>query len=182
MQVPLGSEDDSFPLGLVGVKIGEGGYNKVFLMSSPAHPNHSSIIKPFVLRLQKEDNLPPYQVVNEVTCISMISSNHPDIPVPKVYAFAADTRNPFIDQEYIDGETLSSSWSHYTENEKQQVAHRIADIIVDMGEVRFDAIGGFTGDADSLLGPTVEGSKLFKNKFHSKECYNIGPFNNTEEY
>jgi len=117
-----------------------------------------------VLRLPKEDNLLPYQVLNEVTCISMISSNCPNIPVPSVYAFSPDAPNPFIVQEYIDGETLSSLWNHYTEDDKQQVALKIANIIVDMGELRFDGIGSFTGDADHLLGPTVEGSKIFKGR------------------
>jgi len=48
---------------------------------------------------------------------------------------------------------------------------------VNMGEIRFDRIGGFTGGENCLLGPTVEGSKLFKGrgKFHSNDCYHIGP-------
>lgn len=70
----------------------------------------------------------------------------------------------FIVQEYIDGNPLSSSWNGYTEDEKRQVAQQIANIIVNMGEIRFDQIGSFTGDAGALLGPTVEGSKLFKGR------------------
>jgi hypothetical protein len=103
--------------------------------------------------------------MNEVNCISMISSRCLDIPVPEVYAFSSDVPDSFIAQEYIDGNPLSSSWSGYTEDEKRQVAQQIAEIIVNMGEIRFDQIGGFsTGDAGALLGPTVEGSKLFKGR------------------
>ena len=121
-------------------------------------------MEPFVVRLPKEDTLLPYQVMNEVNCISMISSRCPDIPVSEVYAFSADVPDSFIAQEYIDGNPLSSSWNGYTEDEKRQVAQQIADIIVNMGEIRFDQIGSFTGDAGALLGPTVEGSKLFKGR------------------
>ena len=121
-------------------------------------------MKPFVLRLLKGDALLPYQVVNEVNCISMVSSCCPNIPVPMVYAFSSDPINPFIAEEYIAGDTLSSSWNHYNEDEKRQVAQQIADIVVTMGETRFDYIGSFTGDAGCLLGPTVEGSKLFKGR------------------
>ena len=81
------------------------------------------------------------------------------------------------------------------------MSERIAEIIVHMGETRFDMIGGFTGDKNCLLGPTVEGSKLFKGrvsspflylllaadgngqgKFHSNDCYHIGPYKSTKEY
>ena len=77
----------------------------------------------------------------------------------------------------------------------------MAEIIVNMGEMRFDGIGGFTGGKNCLLGPTVEGSKLFKgrvsssflyllcttdsngqDKFHSNSCYHIGPYKSTKEY
>jgi len=79
-------------------------------------------------------------VVDEVTCISMISSNCHDILVPNVYAFAADVPNPFVAAEHIDGEPLSTLWSRYTENDKLQVVHRIAGIIMDMGEMCFKDI------------------------------------------
>ena len=103
--------------------------------------------------------------------------------------------------EYIRGEPLSSCWNRFAESEKYQVSERIADIIVHMGDTRFDMIGGFTGDKNYLLGPTVEGSKLFKGrvsspflylllaadgngqgKFHSNDCYHIGPYKGTKEY
>jgi aminoglycoside phosphotransferase (APT) family kinase protein len=131
-------------------------------------PIQFSTITPFVLRLPKQSSLLPYQVVNGVTCLSIISSHSPDVPVPKVHTFAADSPNAFIAEEYVDREILSSCWNHYTEDKKRQVAYRIAQIIVSMGEMRFDGIGGFTsGGADCLLGSTVEGSKLFKGQVSS---------------
>ncbi|KDR81324.1 hypothetical protein GALMADRAFT_91910 [Galerina marginata CBS 339.88] len=171
--------------GLKAVKLGEGGYNEVFLISpTDYHSSHFNVIKPFALRLPKGDALLPYQVMNEVNCILMISSRCLDIPVPEVYAFSSDMPDSFIAQEYIDGVSLSSSWNGYTEDEKRQVAKQIADIIVSMGEIRFDQIGSFAGDAGALLGPTVEGGKLFKGraKFHSQACYDIGPYKSTKDY
>jgi hypothetical protein len=94
----------------------------------------------------------------------MISARCPNIPVPKIYASSADGRNPFVAQEFIDGEPLSTIWHRYTETEKHAVALKIAEIIVDMAETRFSAIGGFASPAGSILGPTIEGSKLFKGR------------------
>lgn len=175
------NEDSGLFSGPSIVKLGEGGYNDVFLISSDVNPNP---FKVFVLRLPKEECLLPYQVLNEITCISVVASYCPDIPVPAVYAFATDTSGAFIAQEYIRGEPLSSCWNCFTENEKYQVSQRIAEIIVNMGEMRFDGIGGFTGGKNCLLGPTVEGSKLFKgrDKFHSNNYYHIGPYKSTKEY
>ncbi|KIM68986.1 hypothetical protein SCLCIDRAFT_809429 [Scleroderma citrinum Foug A] len=148
------------------VKLAEGGYNDVFLISSDVNPSPFEV---FVLRLPKEECLLPYQVLNEINCISVVASYCPDIPVPAVHAFATDTSGAFIAQEYIRGEPLSSCWNCFTENEKYQVSQRIAEIIVNMGEMRFDGIGGFTGGKNCLLGPTVEGSKLFKGR-HQGVC------------
>ncbi|KAG1906342.1 kinase-like domain-containing protein, partial [Suillus fuscotomentosus] len=138
----------------------------------------------FALRLPKPDTLLPHQILNEVASISLISARCPNIPVPKIYAFRADGLNPFVAQEYIDGEPLSSIWTRYTEAEKHSVALKIAEIIVDMAGTRFSAIGGFASPTSHALGPTVEGSKLFKGrgKFHSNRCYPIGPYETTKEY
>jgi tRNA A-37 threonylcarbamoyl transferase component Bud32 len=104
-------------------------------------------MKPFVLRLPKKENLLPYQVLNEITCISIVSSNCPDIPVPVVHVFAMDTSDHFIVEEYVHGEPLSSCWNLFSETEKQHVVQRIA---VYKGEMYFDGIGGFTGSKDCL--------------------------------
>ena len=99
-------------------------------------------IEVFRLRLPKAYALLPYQILNEVVCISMISARCPNIPVPKICAFDAKTPNPFVTQEYIDGEPLSTIWNHYTQAEKRLVALKIAEIIVDMAEMRFSGIVG----------------------------------------
>jgi hypothetical protein len=65
-------------------------------------------MKPFVLRLPKQEILLPYQVLNEITCISIVSSNWPGFPLPVVHAFATDISDAFIAEEYLHGEPLSS--------------------------------------------------------------------------
>jgi hypothetical protein len=165
------------------LKLGEGGYNDVFLISlvsvlllrnrvNSTHLIHQGVDpNPFVLRLPKEGCLLPYQVLNEITCISVVASYCPNIPVPAVLGFAADSSDAFILQEYICGEPLSSCWNRFAESEKYQVSQRIAEIIVQMGEMRFDMIGGFTGGKNGLLGPTVEGCKLFNGRVSSPFMY-----------
>ncbi|KIK40673.1 hypothetical protein CY34DRAFT_806970 [Suillus luteus UH-Slu-Lm8-n1] len=179
-----GGDDRPTPEVIVDRKLGEGGYNDVYLISWLSDWDDSTRSKSFALRIPKEDMLLPHQILNEVASISMISVRCPNIPVPKIYASSADGPNPFIAQEFIDGEPLSTIWPRYTEMEKHAVAQKIAEIIVDMAETRFSAIGGFASPTSSTLGPTVEGSKLFKGrgKFHSNRCYPIGPYKTTKEY
>ena len=119
------NKDNISFLELGAVKLREGSYNDVFLISSihsllvekssglhSTHLGHQfGAIKPFVLFL-------PYRVLNEVTCISIISSNCPDIPIPVVHAFATDTSSPFIAEEHLHGKPLSSHWFRFCENEK----------------------------------------------------------------
>ncbi|KAG1720999.1 hypothetical protein EDB19DRAFT_1917601 [Suillus lakei] len=106
------------------------------------------------------------EILNEVASISMIFARCLDIPVPKIYTFSADGPNQLVAQEYID------------------VAQKIAEIIVDMAETRFSGIGGFSSGTSYTLGPTVEGSKLFKGRgrVHSNRCYPIGPYKTIKEY
>lgn len=64
----------------------------------------------------------------------------------------------------MDGELLSTIWIHYTQTENSSVALKIAEMITDMGEMRFSGIGGFTSRTTYALGPTVEVSKLCKGR------------------
>jgi hypothetical protein len=113
-------------------------------------------------------------VLNEVACISIISARCPNIPVPKIHAFGAEALNSFVAQEYMDGEPLSSIWKRYTQREKGLVALKIAEIVVNMGEIRFSSIGGFTTFSSYTLGPTVEGSKLFRGRVSLRRSFSRG--------
>ncbi|KAL9124867.1 MAG: hypothetical protein Q9217_005852 [Psora testacea] len=145
-----------------------------------ARPSLSDNITRFILREPTKDSLLPWQLENEVAWLTYIAQHHP-IPVPKVYAHQS-TDPPYIAMEYIPGQPLNEVWSTFTETQKTSAAKEIADVVVKLGEIRFDAIGGLS--LQHKPAPTVEGPKLFKgrDKFHSPDCYDIGPYSTTRDY
>ncbi|KAK4696733.1 hypothetical protein P7C71_g1234, partial [Lecanoromycetidae sp. Uapishka_2] len=168
--------------------LAHGGYNLVWLVScvakNPFLSNSTEAWPPaqFVLREPNQNALHPYQIENEVAFLTYISKNYPSIPVPKVYAYETRNDTPFIAMEYIKGTPLSDVWMTYTESEKLAVASDITNVIVDLASITFDSIGGM--NLSHKLGPTVEGIKLFKgrDRFHSTDCYDIGPYSSTRAY
>lgn len=54
------------------------------------------------------------------------------------------------------------------------VARQIAEVIVKLGEITFDGIGGLL--LNHTLGPTVEGTKLFKGRVSGFTPRLIPPF------
>jgi hypothetical protein len=152
------------------------------ISSSPAwcHP-----IDKFILRLPCKDALLPNQITNEVAFKRFVASRLPHIPVPRVYNYRAtdDPETSFIVEEFINATPLNSTWMTFTESQKDSIAHKLAIILVDLVQVRFDMIRGLDPE-DFVAAPTVEGSKLFKGrgKFHKNECYPIGPYKSTKDY
>jgi Phosphotransferase enzyme family len=71
----------------------------------------------------------------------------------------------------------------FTESQKDSIARKLAIIVVDLVQVRFDMIGGLDPEG-FIAAPTVEGPKLFKGrgKFHKNECYPISPYKTTKDY
>lgn len=71
----------------------------------------------------------------------------------------------------------------FSESHKNSIARKLAIIVVDLAQVRFDMIGGLDPEGFNAA-PTVEGPKLFKGrgKFHENECYPIGPYKSTKDY
>ncbi|KAF2774314.1 hypothetical protein EJ03DRAFT_4582 [Teratosphaeria nubilosa] len=92
-----------------------------------------------------------------------MSKHCAEVPVPKVYGYSSglhSERNalPFIAEQYINAPPLSDVWPTYAEPEKEVVGRRVAELIVRLGEIRFDRLGGMA--PDGTLAPTVEGAKL----------------------
>lgn len=135
----------------------------------------------FILGIPQHDSLLPDQLLNEIGCLRYVRE-HTSIPVPQVYFWSIEAGGEYIAREYVEGEYLSSIWGRYSEEEKDAVAVKLAEIIVEMVETRFDKIGGIM--PNDKLGPTVERSKILKgrNKFHAMENYNIGPYCSSSEY
>lgn len=71
----------------------------------------------------------------------------------------------------------------FTESQKDSIARKLAIIVVDLVQVRFDMIGGLDPEGFNAAA-TVEGPKLFKGrgKFHKNEYYPIGPYRSTKDY
>ncbi|KAI5796509.1 kinase-like domain-containing protein [Geopyxis carbonaria] len=187
-----GNDDDELELADVTF-LAEGGYNTVWLVT--ASHKVPGTAKRLVLRVPKEDTLLPHQLLNEVAFRSFVSSDSklaPSIPVPKVLAYNLDP--PWILEEFVEGKLLSTVWTTYSEREKEDVCHKLVDMVAALGETTFDGIGGLRpvssgqdgegSTAETELGPTVEGCKLLKGRgrFHSPECYDIGPYKTAREY
>ena len=163
--------------------LAKGGYNDTWLVTTNASLTNGSHC--FVLRMPNSDSLKPHQVRNEVGWLKYMAKNYHYIPVPQLYAYsdgALENEEAFVAEEFIEGAPLSETWKSYSEPEKDEVARKIAEIVVKLGEVRFDAICGI--QPDGTLGPTVEGVKLFKGRkaFHHDSCYDIGPYSSIERY
>ena len=157
--------------------LAQGGYNDVWLVRSSQPP--------FVLRVPNDDSLKPHQIQNEVGWLAYVAKKCPEIPVPVVYDYSdgsSGNDTAFIAEQYVEAKSLSNAWSAYTQSEKEEVARKVAELIVGMGELRFDAIGGMT--PDGTVGPTVEGCKLFKGRdaFHRTDCYDVGPYYSIQQY
>ncbi|RWA13096.1 hypothetical protein EKO27_g2011 [Xylaria grammica] len=139
----------------------------------------------FVLRLPFEDALLPDQITNDVAFKRLVAAKLPHIPVPHIYLYNATSQadTSYVVEEYVDYPSLDSTWTSLTPPQKDTMAQKLAGIIVDLTEVRFDMIGGLNPE-DFSSTPTVEGCKLFKGrgKFHRDECYQVGPYKSTKEY
>lgn len=146
--------------------LAEGGYNRLWTVTT----SFGSTTKKFILRMPMEDALLPHQLLNEVAFLAYVASNLPRIPVPRVYAFDAGTSLvgvPFIAEEFVEGVRLDEAWSGYDDREKDIVARRLAEMVVDMATTTFPGIGGLTLQHE--LGPTVEGMKLFGGRVGSPQ-------------
>ena len=141
--------------------LASGGYNDVWLVSRPYQDTER-----YVLRIPKKEALLPDQIRNEVAFLTFVKKRLQYVPVPRVFSHSLDeiiaSPTPFITEEFMDGERLSSAWTTYDEPTKLTVAHQIAEIIVEFAETTSNGIGGLMLDHE--LGPTVEGMKLFKGR------------------
>jgi aminoglycoside phosphotransferase (APT) family kinase protein len=163
--------------------LAEGGYNEIWLVTSPVKSNDVPSL--CVLRMPTAESLKPWQVRNEVGWLRYMTKNHSAMPVPQVYAYsdgATEGELPFVVEQFIEGLPLSEAWKSYSESEKEEVARKVAKVVVQLGEIRFDAIGGM--QPDGTLGPTVEGVKLFRGRdaFHDPAYYDVGPYGSIDQY
>lgn len=156
----LRQEGSSGAEGNILYLLASGGYNDVWLISPPYQDAER-----YVLRIPKQGTLLPDQIRNEVAFLTFVKKKLLSVPVPKVLSHSLDGKTwptPFIAEEFMDGERLSSVWATYDEPTKLAVAHQIAEIIVELAETTSTGIGGLMLEHE--LGPTVEGMKLSKGR------------------
>lgn len=94
--------------------LASGGFNDIWLVSRPLED-----VKRYVLRVPKNDALLPDQVRNGVACLTFVKQNLRDVPVPQVYSYSLEgssSEKPFVAEEYIEGDCLSSIWMTYEES------------------------------------------------------------------
>lgn len=115
-----------------------------------------------ILRTPKSDILQPYKIRQEAACLKYLAENKPSIPAPRLFAWddgTSDSATPFIAEEFIEGQRLSVVWPQLNEQEKFNIIREIASVIADLGETRFQCIGGVS--KDSPAGPSVESVNVF---------------------
>ncbi|PVH85267.1 hypothetical protein DL98DRAFT_608008 [Cadophora sp. DSE1049] len=179
--------------------LARGGYNSIWLVkldtkleitqatfsNGSSSPSKHYPIDKYILRHPCADSLLPNQISNEVAFRRFVTFKLPHIPVPQVYSYSAtnDPDTSYIFEEYINGSPLNAIWMTYNPSQKDNIARRLASIVVDLAEIRLSKIRGLDPEKFESA-PTVEGCKFFKGrgKLHRNESYPIGPYSSTKEY
>ncbi|KAF8557540.1 hypothetical protein OG21DRAFT_276376 [Imleria badia] len=113
---------------------------------------------------------------------------HPElnIPTPAIYAHSCTFGSEFIAMEYIDGESLSDVWLDLPEEEKENLASRVAEMMRTMRtKTAFDEIGGISPDGSGCpLADDGHGVNVANGRgvVDSLGLYNIGPYKSVQEY
>ena len=162
-----------------------GTYNRVWLVRCSM--NESSDQCSFILRIPREDevSLHPHQLRNEVACLRFVAEKLPKLPAPRILAWDDGTNDmscPFMAETFIEGKMLDVAWPELLEDQKCCIVREIANVVADLGETRFESIGGLREDFNA--GPIIEAGKLLMNrhKHHDPAFYNIGPYPKTKDY
>ncbi|KAG8529741.1 uncharacterized protein KY384_005222 [Bacidia gigantensis] len=163
--------------------LASGGYNDVWLVEmgfADGEGGGEEESKNIVVRQPNSDALMPNQLENEVAWLTYVAE-HTSIRVPKVYSWSS-ADPPYVTMEYVEGRPMCDVWKDCDEDEKELLVKEIARMVVELGEIGFDKIGGLS--PEHQLAPTVEGMKLFKgrDKIHSDEHYEIGPYSTVKKY
>ena len=147
--------------------LAQGGYNNIWLVEVSAKIESADDVHvKFVLREPNDDSFLPYQLENEVAWLAWVSE-HTSIPVPKVYTYSAVKGQAYIAMEYIEGKPMDQAWKDLKDEEKETLAKQVAAFVIELGETRFEKIGGL--NPDHGLSATVEGPKFFKGRVGSHD-------------
>jgi len=152
------------------VKLGEGSFNKVFLLTMDSgkevvaripHPNAGS---------------KKYTTASEVATLHFLRTRL-DFPVPRVLTYSCDNNNlvgsEYIVMERIKGPTLGDKWESLTDDAKVSVVQSIARLQSRLLNCPFSYSGNlyFIGDVH----PSLRAPQLYDAKSPDDQVYCIGP-------
>jgi len=152
------------------VKLGEGSFNKVFLLTMDSgkqvvaripHPNAGS---------------KKYTTASEVATLHFLRTRL-DFPVPRVLTYSCDENNvvgsEYIIMERIKGKNLGDRWESLADDSKVSIVQSIAQLQSRLLKSPFAYSGNlyFTSDVD----PSLRAPKLYDAKSPDDEVYCIGP-------
>ena len=152
------------------IKIAEGSFNKVFLLTMDTG-------KQIIARIP-HPNIGPahYTTASEVATMHYLRTKL-QLPVPHVISYSCDATNPvgseYILMERIAGVNLSTKWETLNDQKKNKILDRLAQLQSKLLTIQFSSYGNlyFTTDIQrALCAP-----RMYKNASPDDNTYCIGP-------
>lgn len=143
------------------VKLAEGGFNRIFLITM--HDGFEMIARiPYPIMVPKL-----YAVASEVATMRFLRSS--GLPVPEVYDYSPSPDNAakteYIFMEYVRGTNLSDLWFELEEAEIASIMRQLAELESHMMSISFPAGGSlyYTNDLEKVAG--MKGIPLDKDEY-----------------
>ena len=151
-------------------KLSEGSSNKVFLLTMDTG-------KQVVARIpHPQAGSAHYTTASEVATMHYLRKKL-NIPVPRVFAYSSDSRNPvgseYIIMEKVDGVNLSSHWDDFNVETRHNIVRALAEMLSRLFDARFSSLGClfFKGDVPkNMCAP-----RLYDIDHPDDSTYCIGP-------
>ncbi|KAL9132085.1 MAG: hypothetical protein Q9217_000121 [Psora testacea] len=135
------------------------------------------------------------KMLSDIQTTSLIRSAT-SIPIPQVFAWNVDRDNPvgvpYHFESFVEGKPLSERWtdtSWTTESKRVQTLRKLAQVMSQLHNFRFDKIGSLIFDADgkfSQIGDLIKVDRDVSKMLDGEEVWGttstIGPFETTRSY
>ena len=136
----------------------------------------------WLARIRLEDPiLPPkatqhYIFMSEIATLRFLEKTN--VPAPKVYAYAAESKDNHVGTSYILMEKLAGvpvQWWETTAAQRTKLITQLADIYIELGRHPFPLIGSL-----SMNGPAVKVGGFAQSQLFSSPQQNAGPFDTVQ--
>ena len=152
------------------VKIAEGSFNKVFLLTM-------DMGQQIIARIPHPNAGPAhYTTASEVATMHYLRTKL-QLPVPHVIGYSCDATNPvgseYILMDRIAGVNLSAKWEALNDEKKGKIIDRLAQLQSKLLSVQFASYGNlyFTADVQT----TLRASRMYTHESPDDRTYCIGP-------